>query len=243
MSMQVGCNPYARCKIPGYEALTRVSELSEEDRKSAVCIVKYLDAARKAQEELQNKKQAEIGVQEMPPFAVFLPIMKVSDGCANETLSKLRDMFSIPVIVIDSDEDDIPDSFMRGNTIGTYRKFRISEEMLKRMSGDLCLFQDITDKMKRWLDGTCEFLGNHGGTIDRMEMYISETGIVYAYTENYDAPESAVKKAKAELNDLIDFLIKWLSDRDNITTRQTDSEKETSAEDTSEYLVETVLSS
>jgi len=241
--MQVGCNPYARCKIPGYEALTRVSELSEEDKKSAVCIVKYLDAAKKAQEELQNKKQAEIGVQEMPPFAVFLPIMKVSDGCANEVLSKLRDMFNIPVIIIGSKDDDIPDSVMRGNTIGTYRKFRISDEMLKRMSGDPDLFQDIADKMKRWLDGTCEFLAKHGGTIDRMEMYISETGIMYAYTENFDAPDTAVKKAKTELNDLIDLLIQWLNDRDNITTKQNDSEKETSAEDTGEYLVETVLNS
>jgi len=165
------------------------------------------------------------------------------DASASEMLSKLQGMFSIPVIIIGSKEDDIPDSVMRANTAGTYRKFRICEEMLKRMSEDPGIFQDITDKMKRWLDGTCEFLAKHEGTIDIMEMYISEYGVIYAYTENFDAPEATVKKAKTELNDLLDFLLKWIDQRNRDSTESVDSEKETSAEDTSEHLVETVLNS
>ena len=164
------------------------------------------------------------------------------DASAKEMLSTLRGMFNIPVIIIGSEDDDIPDSVMRANTSGTYRKFRISEEMLKRMSEDPGTFQDITEKMKRWHDGTCEFLAKHEGTIDIMEMYISEHGVVYAYTENYDAPEEAVKKAKTELNDLLDFFLKWIDARNRDSTEKVDSEKETSAEDTSEYLVETILS-
>jgi len=150
-------------------------------------------------------------------------------------------MFDIPVIIIGSKEDDIPDSVMRANTTGTYRKFRISEEMLKQMSEDPGVFQDITEKMKRWLEGTFEFLANHKGAIDRMEMYISEYGVVYAYNENYDAPEDVVKKAKAELNDLLDFLLKWIDDRNRGSTEKVDSEKESNEEDTSEHLIETVL--
>jgi len=133
------------------------------------------------------------------------------DAGAEEMLAKLRCMFDIPVIIIGSEDDDIPDSIMRGNTIGTYRKFRISEEMLKRMSDDPELFCDITEKMKRWFDGTSEFLENHKGAIDRMEMYISEYSIMYAYNENFDAPDSEVKNAKLVLNELHDVLLKWMN--------------------------------
>jgi len=165
------------------------------------------------------------------------------DASINEMLTNLRGMFNIPVIIIGSKEDDIPDSVMRANTPGTYRKFRISEEMLKRMSEDPGTFQDITEKMNRWLDGTCEFLAKHEGAIDRMEMYISEYGIMYAYTENYDAPASAVKEAKVELNDLLDFFLKWIDERNRNSTEKADNEKEKSEEDTSEHIVETILSS
>ena len=164
------------------------------------------------------------------------------DPSAEEMLSKLRSMFKIPVIIIGSQEDDIPDSVMRANTAGTYRKFRISEEMLKRMSEDPGIFQDITEKMNRWLDSTHEFLANHEGTIDRMEMYICVHGVAYAYNEIYDAPEEALKKAKTELNDLLDFLLKWIDARNRDSIEKVDSEEETSAEDTSEYLIETMLS-
>ena len=43
MSMQVDCNHYAHHNVPGYEALTRKSELSLEDRNSAICILKFKD--------------------------------------------------------------------------------------------------------------------------------------------------------------------------------------------------------
>jgi len=155
-----------------------------------------------------------------------------------EMLAKLRCMFDIPVIVVGSEEDDMPHWIKLGLGNGdTFRKFRITEGMLRQMSEDPEVFKDITEKMQRYYDGTCEFIKNYNGVITSMEMYISETGIVYAATENYDAPEEVVKRAKAILNDLHDFFLKWLEKRDNPVKDEEIHEEET-PEDSSEYLIE-----
>ncbi|MCL2627279.1 MAG: hypothetical protein FWD44_01090 [Oscillospiraceae bacterium] len=159
-----------------------------------------------------------------------------------EMLSKLRSMFSIPVIVIGSEEDDMPHRIKLGLGNGdTFRKFRITEEILRRMSEDPEIFQNITEKMQRYYNGTCEFIQNFNGVITSMEMYISENGIVYAATENYDAPEEMVKKAKATLNDLHDFFLKWLEKRDN-PLKDEEIHEEEASENSSEYLIENVFS-
>jgi len=75
-----------------------------------------------------------------------------------------------------------------------------------------------------------------------MQMYISETGFAYAYNENYDAPEDVLKKAKAELNDLHDFFIKWLERRDSDLKTEEENDEESTVEDSSEYMIENVLS-
>ena len=45
-----------------------------------------------------------------------MPEEEKLEASAEEMLSKLRCMFGIPVIVIGSEDDDIPDSIMRGDT-------------------------------------------------------------------------------------------------------------------------------
>ena len=145
------------------------------------------------------------------PVALFERIQK--SACdTDEMLKKLRAMFDAPVIVIGSEEDDIP-HWATNPTGGTLRLFRISKEMLRKMEEDPEVFHDITEKMQRFLDGLCEFLKNHDGIISNIQMYIDVNGIAYGYTENFDAPSSKVVKAKRELDDLIDFLIKWLDER------------------------------
>ena len=152
-------------------------------------------------------------------------------------------MFDLPVIVIGSDEDDTPYWNHLGlGKGGTFRMFRISEEMLRQMSEDPEIFRDVTERMKRWQEETNEFLAKYDGVITCMQMYISETGFAYAYNENYDAPEDVLKKAKAELNDLHDFFIKWLERRDSDLKTEEENDEESTVEDSSEYMIENVLS-
>jgi len=131
-------------------------------------------------------------------------------------LEKLRAMFDIPIIIIGSEEDNIP-HWTKSPTGGTLRFFRISEEMLRKMDDDPEVFRDITEKMQRFNNGLCEFIKNHDGAISNIQMYIDVHGIVYAYSENFDAPSSKVVTAKKELDDLIDFFIKWLDKRNKST--------------------------
>ena len=146
------------------------------------------------------------------PAALFERIQQESKCDTDKMLKKLRAMFDAPVIVIGSEEDNIP-HWAKSPTGGTLRLFRISKEMLRKMDDDPEVFRDITEKMQRFLDGLCEFLKNHDGAISNIQMYIDVNGIAYGYSENFDAPSSKLVKAKRELDDLIDFLIKWLDER------------------------------
>ena len=154
------------------------------------------------------------------PFSCSMPValleriqqQQESKCDTDEMLEKLRAMFDAPVIVIGSEEDNIP-LRAKSPTGGTLRLFRISREMLRKMDDDPEVFRDITEKMQRFLDGLCEFLKNHDGIISNIQMYIDVNGIGYGYSEDFDAPSSKVVKAKRELDDLLDFLIKWLDKR------------------------------
>jgi len=151
------------------------------------------------------------------PAALLERIQQQESKCdTDEMLEKLRAMFDLPVIVTGSEEDNIP-HWAKSPTGGTLRLFRISKEMLRKMEADSEVFRDITERMRRFQDGLCEFLKNHDGVISNIQMYIDEYGIAYAYSEDFDAPSSKVVNAKKELDDLIDFFIKWLDKRNKST--------------------------
>jgi len=239
--------PFAGYRPQRVEYPSKAYGLQEGTKKEEILnIQKFRNSFFNAQGMFQSEKKINHGIKTHFECSVREVMMKnkpeETENPGNEMLKKLRDMFDIPVLVIGSEEDDIPHRLKLGLGAGNFRMFRISEEMLKRMAEDPELFQDVTERMKQWRDGTCEFLRKHEGTISSMEMYICETGFAYAYTENFDAPDFFVKNAKVALNDLHDFLLKWLGERNKDSNEIKTDEKVTTAEDTSEHLIEKIMS-
>ena len=237
-------NPVQQTHNNTYTNSNMMSGVNREDMQS---IQKFRNSFLDAREILSGEKMVSSGTKALLSCSIRELVIKhipeEVETPESEMLKMLRCMFDIPVIIIGSDEDDMPHWINLGlGKGGTFRKFRISEEMLKQMSEDPAVFKEITEKMQRWYDHTAEFLKNYDGVITSMEMYISETGIVYAYTENFDAPEDVVKKAKAELNDLHDFFLRWLERRDNDLKTTEEDNEESTAEDSSEYMIENAMS-
>ena len=146
------------------------------------------------------------------PYAVLNIFSEPSETDAMAVLDGLRERFGIQI-----------------NTMGTYglpaldegnrydgsdsRTLSISVGLLYKMASDPETHRNITDKIQRWMDGSSEFLGKHGGAATNMTMSITEYSEIYSYGENFNVSDEERTMAKKAWEELIDYLLKWLDER------------------------------
>jgi len=93
------------------------------------------------------------------------------------------------------------------------RILNISVGMLYKMASDSEFHNDISEKIQRWLDGSSEFLEKTGNAVAGMTMSLTEFSELYGYSENPNATTFDRANAKEAWEELVDYLLKWLDER------------------------------
>jgi len=210
---------YKKEKTGGIDDISKVSELPPEVRRSdIICLLSYYNARLGEQERLMEERLAELGITDINdvPVANF-NTYSISD--ANEAdvialLNNLREKFGIQINTMGTlglpalDEANNYDG-------GDMRMLSISVGMLYKMANDPDIHKTISEKIQRWLDGSSEFLDKAGNAATNMTMSITEYSELYGYGENFNASDNERAIAKEAWEELIDYLLKWLDERND----------------------------
>jgi len=169
-----------------------------------------------AQEQISNGSKAECGTNQPCvyniPFTVFNINAEPTEADARTVLNGLREKFGIQINAMGTLGLPALDELNNYNG-GDSRILNISVGMLYKMAGDPEEHRKISEKIQRWLDGSSEFLDKVGGAATNMTMSITEFSELYGYGMSQNATDSDYAKAKEAWEELIDYLLKWLDER------------------------------
>jgi len=219
---------YKKEKTGGIDDIRKVSELPPEVWKSdIICLFSYYNARLGEQERLMKERLAELGITDINevPVADFKTyfMKEENEADAIAMLNDLREKFNIQINTMGTlglpalDEANNYDS-------GDLRMLNISAGMLYKMANDPEVYQNISDKIQRWLDGSSEFLDKAGKAATNMTMSITEYSELYGYGENFNASDNEKAIAKDAWEELIDYLLKWLDERNDEYSKKEISE-------------------
>ena len=204
------------------------SRLPDNGKKEdIICLSEFRKSFLVAQEQLSNEKkegcEADLPCVSNIPFAVFNIIAEPTENDARAVLNGLREKFGIPINVMGTPGLPALDELNNYNG-GDTRMLNISVGLLYKMAGDPEEHRKISEKIQRWLDGSSEFLDKVGGEATNMTMSITEYSELYGYGMSQNATDSDYAKAKEAWEELIDYLLKWLDERNDDYSKKEISE-------------------
>jgi hypothetical protein len=194
--------------MPGYEALTRKSELSLEDRNSAICILKFKDVMIEAQEQIYRDRRAELGIKccdiQYADFStVFGP---VSEEQMLEVLNDLRAKFGITINVIPSSGGVINEGEYHG-VDGSSHFINITFDGLWQMTANPEWHQKVTETIQHWLDESSGFFSKNG-SVTQLIMTVYDNSVFYGYASSDDT-RSQVAATERAWSVFLQALMKW----------------------------------
>jgi len=196
--------------MPGYEALTRKSELSLEDRNSAIDIFKFKDVMIEAQEQIYRDRRAELGITyENIPYAVLKPI---TEAQMLDVLNDLRERFSVPINVL-TRYGETPSLEGDWAPMGGKLAITITTDGLRQMAGDPVWHQSVIDQIQNAIDGSSSFSSKAGTTVTAL-MQIDSSSINFGLAIRDHLSDSEMTRVKDAWKEFMQALIALLKGRD-----------------------------